>query len=232
MTEEQDIVGLDLSGDACDFIWQKTSFKKEWHAFEVPLFTSKWFDYRFMHPVKATYLFAHHYRQVYRRLFAENFDEARAEFVKGFRGEDLFRDAPAVIVSSMWRARQHADAIGCPYEVYISAAANKLLRLNRANMPYISEFYQGWVLDAVQQAWSEMQSGRLFVAKHSAFQAQNYRGLKVQDEHHDWLFEQARKRDSIARWLNRFIWTDGLIPEDRAETRFGRDMIESARAYS
>jgi len=232
MSEAQDIIGLDLNKDACDFLWTKNAYLHKWKAFEVPLFTTKWFDYRFMHPVQATYLFAHHYRRVYKRIFSENFDAERAEYVKGFRGDDLFVQGKSVTISGMWRARQHADAIGCPYDVYISAALNKVLRLNRSNMPYLTELYQGWVLDGVKQSWEEVQRGRLFIAQHPSYRSQSYCGLSAQNEHHEWLFKQAATRDSLPRWLARFIWRDGLLSEDVVAARFGIEMLETAREYS
>lgn len=232
MNEQQAIFGFDLSDEDCDHIWFRANIRKEWSSFEIALFSTKWFDYRFLHPVRATYVFAHHYRAIYKRIFAEQFDHKRAEYVKGFKGDDLFVDASAVTVSGMWRARQHADAIGCPYEIYIEAAVNKVLRLNRSNMPFVTELYQGWVLDAVQQVWAERQQGRLYVGQHDAYLNENYAGLDVQNDHHEWLFTQASTRESLARWLHRFIWRDKLLPEAKARVRFGDDAIENAREYS
>ena len=230
MTDQ--IFGLNLDHMECDRIWSLLGFKKEWSTFEVPLFGSKWFDYRLLHPVQATYLFAHKLTETYKRAYAENFDESRAAYVRGFTGSDVMMNSKPGVASGMWRARQHADAIGCPYEVYLQIVVDKLMRLNRSAMPFVTELYQGWVVEAAQIGWEERQAGRLYLAEHEAFRNQNYVGLGYQNAYHEWLFAQAGKRDSLPRWLGRFVFRDEILPAEKVIARYGHDMLESAREYS
>ena len=113
---------------------------------EPELYMTKWFDYRVLHPVQATYLFADEYTQAARGYHKRNRDVRAAPFIKPYSGKDLFtlepepelrqitrgknagkfkRDkSPNVaksVFKALWRARQSADRLGIPYRFYCEA---------------------------------------------------------------------------------------------------------------
>src|SRR5260370_40528478 len=57
---------------------------------ESLLFTRKWHDYRSLHPVQATYLFAEQYRLAVRRAYAKQKDIRTLDKVKWVDVEGLF----------------------------------------------------------------------------------------------------------------------------------------------
>ncbi len=121
------IFGVDLPLEACHDIMH--ALPGDWTEPERWLMTSKWFDYRFMHPVQATYLFTDAYRRVYKQMYATTFDRDRADYVKGIKAEDPFdlskRNTDR---AGLWKARQMADGLCMPYDLYIGIAMHWSLR--------------------------------------------------------------------------------------------------------
>lgn len=178
--------------------------RKDWRDLEAELFTTKWFDYRFMHPTEATYLYASCYEGAYRRAFRANFDAARADEVRVFKKSNVFCDDRSVI-SGLWRGRQKADALGIPYDIFLSLAFKEVLRFwKQKHMPRPSHLYNDDLLARVIQGWEELQSARLIYATHDAYKLENARGLACQLEHVAWLKRQAFKRDNPTPILERF----------------------------
>lgn len=89
-------------------------------AGEAKLFERKWFDYRQLHPVCATYLMAHHYNIAFGDFIgrALNHDQ---RFTKAFKGGDVFK---ARELKSFWRLRQLIDSLGIRYDFFLRTAMN------------------------------------------------------------------------------------------------------------
>lgn len=86
---------------------------------EAKLYESKWFDYRRMHPMRATFELIEEYCQSHRRQYARRFDvhEAAAlnlnPMLEGRHKLEAF-----------WNARRKIDALGISYDYYCSTAAD------------------------------------------------------------------------------------------------------------
>jgi hypothetical protein len=119
---------------------------------EASLTELRWFDYQHMHPVTATYCYAHHYVEATRAYYERCIDMRSAEDARAFSPDDIFASRD---MTSMWLARQAADRMGLPYPFVLDFAARRSLeryfrRFPRPNQLYGEEFE----LD-VNDAWQE-----------------------------------------------------------------------------
>lgn len=221
------IFGLDLDPDACDAIMAHRN--KDWVEIERALFSGKWFDYRFMHPVHATCIYAHEFAKAYRRYYRMAVDHRRAEHVRIFKDGDWTQAKPNTI-AGLWRGRQVADAAGMPYAVYLDQAFDLALRYwKQDHLPRPQQLYSDLITDRIGERWENLQEGILYVSTHPNFHNEFYRGLKAQDDHHEWLMAQAMKRGNMAWLLNRMVYDQQLLPEDKVRARFGEDMLSRVR---
>lgn len=224
---DEEVFGLDLSVDECE--WLMFSFqRKDWVKHERQLFTHKWFDYRFMHPVHATYLYAHEYRKAYRAAFARNIDKRASEHILPLREQDLFA-CDKQVISGIWHGRQFADALGMPYDVFISESLTETLRYwKQRHLPRSWQIYSDQVCERVAARWEEMQGSMMLVGRHPEYKADAYVGSDPQNAHHEWLFGQAMKRQNPASPLARYVG-EALLPIEKVEQRFGVEMVDRVR---
>ena len=222
--EQEAVFGLDLPAEEYDRL-MFLHVRKDWQKFEGPLFTSKWFDYRFMNPVAATYQYAADYVRVYKLFFRATIDRAAAEFVRPLKDPDLFK-CPQTTISAIWRGRQHADAMGMPYTVYQTLAMESVLKYwKQRHLPRPCQLYSNQVCERVAAEWEKRQLGILYFGAHSAYRMQRYVGAQVQDDHHEWLFDQAAKRQNSFLSLLDMV-ENNLLPLDKIKLRFGEDVAQ------
>lgn len=223
---EQIVFGTDLPLEACHDIMH--ALPDEWTEPERWLMASKWFDYRFMHPVHATYLFTDAYRRVYRQMYASTYDRAKADYVKGIKAEDPFDLAKRnTDRAGLWKARQMADGLCMPYDLYIGIAMTWSLRKCRKEyLPRPTHLYNFDLLTAVSDTWKDRQSGILYVAKDERFKNERYQASPIQDAHHEWLLEQVSKRSNIVYALKGLIFDEQVLPAEKARARWG-DVVMS-----
>lgn len=196
MTATKTVFGLDMAEERYDILAFR-HVRPEWREYETSLMTSKWWDYRFMNPVAATYLYAHYYREEFKAMYRKAINHKAAEFINPLKVNDLFMGKPALI-SGMWRGRQHADAMGIPYNLYIRFAMEaRMAYWARAAMPQPQHLYSEMVTDIVQAKWLEHLEGFFMTGHHEAYKVANYAHLTTQDQHIEWLFTQAAKRQNV-----------------------------------
>ncbi|TXN07930.1 hypothetical protein FV222_01445 [Methylobacterium sp. WL103] len=222
------IFGLDTPLDKCHDIMLALGAKlvepERW------LMGSKWFDYRWLNPVHATYLFADAYRDVYKRMFKENMDSAKAEYVKGIKSADPFdmKQADRDRVG-LWKARQMADGMGMPYDVFIAIAMHWSLRKCKKDyLPRPSHLYNFDLLTAVNETWEDRQTGILYVGKDDRFKNERYAASPIQDAHHEWLLNQIGKRSNPARLIANLVYTAQMLPAEKIVGRFGPEVMQRA----
>lgn len=231
MSTDQAIFGMDLPRLDLDVLMH-TIPRKQWVNIEPQLYRGKWFDYRFMHPVQATCLYAHAYEQAYRAFYKRNIDRERAEHVKIFRGKiENWTEAKPAERSGFWRGRMVADALGMPYDVYLTYAFEAALAYwNRAHLPRPLQLYSDHVVEKVSERWEGHQDAFLLYSEHPTFLNENYIGLQVQNDHHDWIFSQVDRRASKPLLLGSLIWERELLPAEKVRTRYGDEIFASVEA--
>lgn len=231
---EEEIFGVDVSALDADRLMNEF-IRKDWLEIEVPLAHGKWFDYRFMNPVAATYLFAHEYKKVYRDAYRRNIDTMRGDYVKPLP-DDLFRPKrptahSKAVITWIWRARQVADAMGMPYDIYLQRAYHWLTRYwRRGHLPQPSHLYTDLVTDRTAIDWDEYQRARLYYSKLPAFKNAEFDGrVKAQTDHREWLFSQASLRGNSPDILAHLI-DEELLPAQTIYSRLGPEVCQRALA--
>lgn len=225
MTDADEIYGLGQTPEHYDVLMQ-THASSKWRSHETDLMTSKWWDYRFMHPTEATYLFAHHYREQYRNAFDRYFDKRQAYRRDTLaKHHDPMKNAPGA-VTGIWRARQFADSICCPYDLYIRWAIDARMRFwQRAYLPRPCHLYADVVTDQVIAKWEEHLSAKFTVASHDAYKVENYAGLPDQDAHVEWVFERAKVQPNILHALQN-AYRRGLISAAHITAKYNESVTE------
>lgn len=193
-------------------------------AIEASLYTSKWFDYRFMSPVKATRLYAKTYQTEYRHMYRRYFDSRTAAYVKPIKFADIFdyareKNANKSVLTGLWRGRQFADALGMPYQTFIENAFDIALRhWPHSFKPLPQNLYAEFVIEKMVDLWSELQLTGDFIAEDERYTNAWYIGTREQNDHHEWLFSRAERLGSRVERLADYTLRE-LLPADKVLTR-------------
>lgn len=228
MTDEV-VFGVDISRIDADRLASEF-IRKDWIEIERALQTGKWFDYRFMNPTAATYLFAHEFTKAYRNAYKRNIDTIRGEFVTPLPA-DLFKAKARSTISGIWRARQVADAMGMPYDVYLSRAYHWGTRFwQQGHLPRAQQIYSELIKDRVAIDWDEYQRSRFYYSSKPHYMTVNYdERVKAQNDHHEHLFEQIARRGNRAALIAQFIYED-LLPIEKINSRLGPELCQESLA--
>jgi hypothetical protein len=157
---------------------------------ELSLFQTKWFDYRLMHPVTATYLYAHEFVKSYRRYYAMTIDCGKARYVKGYSGKD-----PWLIKNAMMfvKGRRQADKLGTPYDFYINAAYEFLYVKKWKHLPRPCHLYAEDVIEFVDNKWREYSRSALMLAESDFFRDEGNAERPEFIAHQRWMMDRLQK---------------------------------------
>ena len=184
---------------------------------EAALFQSKWIEYKFWHPARATYFFAHCYRLQTTRWLERNMDLITAGDHSAFKPADIFASTD---MTGMWLARQAADRFGMPYPFVLHIAECRFIdrawhRFPRPNQLYGEEFE----LDA-RDAWAERESRSLQYSTSPQV---------IQDpEHEGYVVKQIKARAAGHPNLLGRMFKEGVLKPQRMVTHFGSELTIKA----
>lgn len=201
--------------------------KKYW-AIEASLYKSKWFDYRFLSPVKATRLYARVYQAEYKNMYRRYFDSHAAAYVKAIKYPDIFdyareKKANKSVLTGLWRGRQFADALGMPYQTFIENAFDLTLRhWPHSFKPLPTNLYAEFVIEKMVDLWAEIQLTDDFVAEDERYTNAWYIGTREQNDHHEWLFARADRMGNKVERLADFVSRD-LLPVEKVLSRLSAE---------
>lgn len=183
--------GLDL--EHYEILMMQRIPKKERKS-ETHLMTTKWFDYRLMHPMQATYYFFRLYKDEYRNFYRKAIDHNAADFVLPTKERDFILSREAL---SFWRLRQAADAFGIRYDFFLKIAFDKCFKIisnGRPLPPRPMHLKTDELLFQIQVAWEELCQASLQIAKSRYFTASNFHNSAMQRDYEDFIIEQVRMR--------------------------------------
>lgn len=204
-----------------------------------------WFDYRLSHPIKLTYLFAHEFREAWRREFI--FHHGKAALARNYyplSDRRLFGHKGAYSVAIA--ARQTADALGMPYRIFCDSAIRWLMRENNFHewgreqhgvnqatpMPLPHHLNMPEASLAAQRAWENVTEAHDWFARQPYYTASNYSNLPWQQEHMGWLCLQARRRlNRMDRFLARMCYEHKVLTEVFVVRSFGIETVRSIRRF-
>jgi len=137
---------------------------------EASLYQTKWWDYRPIHPAKATTLFAHSYGEAWRRASERRngIGECNWRVINDpFRTPDWnpFMEAPAR-AKAFWMARRYCDEAGIPYDFYCNGFFDKAENYF-VDLPRPQEMYRRDVIFEVLKDWEY--AGGTCLPKHVDF---------------------------------------------------------------
>lgn len=107
---------------------------------EAELFTTKFWDYRFLHPVQATQLFAHEYARAKKHAVERRTDIWVGRNMKGIKADCIF-ELPQRTITGLWKGRQMADRLGIPYDFYCAYAMLFADVARWENLPAATQLY-------------------------------------------------------------------------------------------
>lgn len=198
---------------------------------ESELMTTKWFDYRLMHPMYATYLFYHLYTKEYQSFWAKSINHEAAPYIYPFKGEGRKDFLKAREALSIWRLRQKADMLGIRYEFFLKTAFNKIHRMQaggRVIPPRPSMFNKEDLLAEIHLEWEAMKMASLQIACSPYFRISNFNLSLIQREHEKHILEQIASRRISYYSLSHCLHELEVVSIESALQRFDSSTIEMA----
>jgi hypothetical protein len=192
---------------------------------ESALMRTKWFDYRRLHPLQATYYLAHCYNQSYRRLVSMCHDRDTGRRMRAFRGSDFLEHRER---NSFWRLRQLCDRLGVRYDFFLHHAMRWGFRRGWTRGPRPQHLYANGdlVLD-VTLAWQGECAEILQIARDPWFRTRNFIGHADQLEYERFIVNQVSARAS-RHALTAALYAHDAIRVEEAIRAFGAQAVSDA----
>jgi hypothetical protein len=198
-------------------------------AKEPTLMQSKWFDYRRLHPMQATYLFMRRYNDAYRAFHRMAVNADAAPFVRAIKGHDFLEAKEKM---SFWRLRQRCDELGMRYEFFLGFAMRWMHRLvgdGRVLAPRPSMLLNNQeLLTDAMLAWEEQCETALQVARDPYFRVSNFMGHDTQRAHEQFVIEQIKRRKVPHYSLHAAIYLFDAVRVEEALRHFDVSVIDRA----
>lgn len=181
--------GSDFSFDRCEELTIERGDPllqdKEGH-----LQSLKWWDYRRLHPLKATCLMAYHYSRSYGDYLGSNIDYT-LRFHKGLKGKPW----DAKEWKQFWRMRQQADELGVPYELYCGVAMKYFASQGWTRPPRPSHISANEdFLESLVITWDNTRLSHIQYAGDPWYSAPEWEGHEIQRHYEDYIVGELSKR--------------------------------------
>lgn len=224
----EDYFGNNLTTDRYDAL-AVVAINEKFLKLESALFSSKWFDYRHLHPTQATYLFAHHYDLEYRKIYQRIRDQERGQYVKGTKGKDCMLKKE---VSGFWKGRQNADRLGVPYGLYVGSIMKFLIEDNIwQRIPRPTHLYSAKVTEFMKDKWLTVLDTEIIQPEIAHLSDDNLFSTQCKQDIERYLCEciQMRKNGHFA--LSRYMCDLKIITEQTAIKYFSELTIQKAKKF-
>jgi|GEM_PF-798371 len=194
---------------------------------ESRLQTVKWFDYRRLHPMQAAYLCAHAYREAYRNVIRQCYDERKAPYVKGIREDDFMDNREH---KALWRLRQYIDGHGMPYDFFLRHAMQWWVDRGFDRPPRLGHIMTNSeaLLDTLN-AWHNECDSSIRYCKDAIYCASNFYGHPDQLAYEIWLLDMIGRRGVPKFALCSSLYVYDALRIEAAIGRFGDDAVSEAQ---
>jgi hypothetical protein len=218
------------------------------------LMSTKWWDYRFIHPGQAFFLYAHHYAlniEKWRSMFGVSDFAAkkltdhpiwRTEKIATVKRSRLLRDlrqarseptthlvlSAPIHRTSLWRGMCFADQYGVPYEKWISWAFELAFECKWTRLPSPSALYTDAVVKHVTEKWRVEQENLMALPKDPRYLAENFESDPTQIAFQKWLLNLIAQRPNPVIALVNFLDNEPLIDIDIADSILGGGVLQDA----
>lgn len=200
---------------------------------EAMLATRAYLDYRYKTPWARTQDFA----LAYQKWYAHHQLETRGEVGRRTQKHHLSM-WPDRGITSLWRARQHADLLGMPYEWYVIAAMRSARDRGTTELPAPNQLYGAKVFADVERHLQEWQKANRFDVMprdcDPHFLEENFQGCPVQLAALDAIEKDIRSRPGSQRpeRIADYMHSRRVISEFEARRRLGDDLVDEANGTS
>lgn len=194
---------------------------------EAALYRVKWFDYRRMHPTKATYLLAQCYNRAYQDCMSVMRDRS-GKFMRGFKGMDFMESRERL---SFWRLRQLIDSLGIRYDFFLRRAMTWHIEAGWLQPPRPSHLAtnQDMITD-VMMAWEEECAARIQFPKDTRYKVANFFGHVDQLDWEKFLVAQIKTRRHPQYALHASLYIEQTLRIETAIQEFDERVVQSAIA--
>lgn len=203
MINHESFPGSDWSSSYCDEL--TTRFVPvSLLAVEAELYSTKHWDYRFMHPAQATQLFAHCYGQAKKHAVERRTDIWIGRNMRGIKQASIF-DMDSRSITGFWKGRQMADRLGIPYDFYCEYVMLFADVARWENLPTPVQTYGRSVpehlkttdyavsmVEFIGRRWLERTATSNVYAKHPAYLVENYVGGNEQNLYLNFLSDKIK----------------------------------------
>lgn len=198
---------------------------------EPELMTTKWFDYRRLHPMQATYYFVKCYNDAYREFYRKAVNADAAPFVRSIKDHN-FLDAKEKM--TFWRLRQNCDKVGLPYDFFLRFAMNRHHRTVGADdgkvyAPRPTAFVKNEELFAdAMIAWEDACAASLRIACDPYYRTSNYTGGRDQQAHEAFVIGQIKRRGVPHYALHAALYLFDVVRIEEALRQFDAHVVNAA----
>jgi hypothetical protein len=192
---------------------------------EAALYRVKWFDYRRMHPTKATYLLAQCYNRAYQDCMSVMRDRS-GKFMRGFKGMDFMESRERL---SFWRLRQLIDSLGIRYDFFLRRAMTWHIEAGWLQPPRPSHLAtnQDMITD-VMMAWEEECAARIQFPKDTRYKVANFFGHVDQLDWETHLVAQIKTRRHPQYSLHASLYIEQTLRIETALREFDERVVRAA----
>ncbi|KJZ17441.1 hypothetical protein TW86_04095 [Halomonas sp. S2151] len=194
---------------------------------EADLMGAKWFDYRTLHPWQATALFLEAYRSEHAWVMRKREDVTNFWFHKGIKCSKLHNAGKHQMVA-IWKARQAADTVGCPYDFYCRELLDWAEQRCWTNLPRMNQLYSDDHLQVMTEKWETSKRVKLRTATDPCYM-RDAGDEPHQQAYREFLVAQARRRFSPEYALANLVYDKQHLNEDDVIEHFGPDTLRACK---
>lgn len=198
---------------------------------EAELMMTKWFDYRIMHPMYATYYFYHLYVKEFQAFWRKAINYETASFIFPFKGDARLNFLKAREALSIYRLRQKADMLGIRYDFFLKTAFNKIHRMQaggRIIPPRPAMFNNEDLLAEVHNEWLAMCKASLQIANSPYFRVVNFDNSLMQREHERFVMAQVAQRTIPYYSLSSCLYDYEVVSIEAVLQKFDEQVVRLA----
>lgn len=232
-------VGLALRPERYDALAVEHIPPQYWQS-ESELFATKWWDYRIMHPMQATYHFVSAYKRAYKAAYGRRQDTEASQWLRVFAKDD-FLEGAASTRTALWLARQKADEIGCTYDFFCGRAMYYAERRDWAMLPRPQAMYSNkpmyqsdmTIAQVVERTWEKRCKDELMYSTADFYRSANFVNNIHQRQHQAMLIERIRNNPNKAMLVASLVYDQQVLMERVVESSLpdGSSLLERAKVY-
>lgn len=202
---------------------------------ELDLFSTKWFDYRNLHPLLSTCLFCETYKKIYSRIMLSHGrdDYQIAKYRTGLK-QLPYIQLQKTNITGLWKARQMADSLCVNYEYFITTLMSISCKREWVNLPRPAHLRDSVLIELFQQKMAERKKTSLISSDLDYFKLDDItypQATMLQKQHLDFVIQQIKEKPILSRHFSIFsaINIKHILPSCIAQQQFPLEYEKSLK---